>query len=373
MAYVDYPIGIYYPSFPVGWGNAVNRTLDSANERWAFIFRAPKTGTLDRFEAAITVSTFNAASRIRFSFQDIDSNGVPDGIADQYRIFAMSAGTAQWIVPPGPMTSDGTDLGTKRSVTRGDWVACVIDYNVFTSGDSIIVLCDTVGTDSIAKDGYYVADDLTGGGTWSRLTSGKPRLALRYVNDDYPVVVPGIVLPHKASGVVHVESGTTPDEFGNRFVLPFACKVSGVWAYWDQEGSTGTGTFKIYDSSNNVIASYDVESAKTASQGSGTIDYPTMFLFNSDVELAANTLYRIVLEGTHASIGYDLLYYDVDRNEILSQGLSGDRTCYATQRTDGGSWTDMNTRQAFMGVVISAIDIGASGLLGGSLLNRGLN
>ena len=114
--------------------------IDAAGERVAFVIRVPKTGTLDKAEFRVGTVAINAASQVRVSFQDISAaNGDPDGTQDQFRDIAGSAFASNTWMVPGLMTSDGTDTGVKRSVTQGDLLSVVIEYQTFTAADSVNV------------------------------------------------------------------------------------------------------------------------------------------------------------------------------------------------------------------------------------------
>ena len=147
--------------------------LNSANEKWAAIIRAPRTGTLDKFECRIgtSLATF-PGNGLRLSFQDVDlSTGNPDGSVDEFRVVSVSPGVNGWVTP-GLMTDDGTDTGVKRSVTAGDYLACVVDFNpTYTTGDLTIA---NAGGTAHALTFPYITHDTTGGGY-----AKQARLALR--------------------------------------------------------------------------------------------------------------------------------------------------------------------------------------------------
>lgn len=132
--------------------------IDAAGEKVAIVFRAPKTGTLDRAEFKLDAVTQAPVSGLRVSFQDVGAaDGNPDGTQDQFRTVpqgSISAGA--WVVP-GLMTSDGTDGGTKRSVTKGDLIAFVVEFDSFAAGDSLEVRCMGQGANFNTTGQPYVS------------------------------------------------------------------------------------------------------------------------------------------------------------------------------------------------------------------------
>ena len=93
-------------------------TLNASADKYAFIVQCPKAGTLDTFEWRTGAVTNNPDNGIRCSFQTVDATtGYPDGVQDQYRDITGTISANTWQVP-GLITSDGTDVGTKRTATH---------------------------------------------------------------------------------------------------------------------------------------------------------------------------------------------------------------------------------------------------------------
>lgn len=371
MSYVSLDKWIIHPPLPnkPEYSLSTGTSLNAAGIRHGVVFQVPQSGTLDTFELPLTITTLNGASALRFSFQDVDSNGLPDGSDDQYRDATPSTGSNVW-TSPGLITNDGTNGGTKRTVTKGDWLACVLKFQTFTAADSLTARVRSNDLDGITDSVFMLSYN---GASWAKSTTQLPFIALKY-DSGYVALQPTSyhTIASSSTGVeTNIETGTTPDELGNRFQLPFSCKVSGAWYTIDFESGTATGQIVLYDNASNVLASCNVTAKKTMTEGSGTTAFPGSCIFSSEIELTANTTYRLVVKGDNATQGAGLMGWDLPSNAYLA-GSWGGSQWYSTSRTDGGSWTDLDSRQFQIGLLISSLEQGG-GLLGGSGLNRGLN
>src|SRR5262245_35066085 len=165
-----------------------NGLIDAAAEKDAFIFEAPKAGTLDMFEFSLGAVTQAPTNGLKCSFQDVSgSTGDPDGVIDQFRTVTGGLSAGAWVAP-GLITSDGTDTGTKRAVAKGDLLACVIEFASFSAGDSLSLNTITASRDSINQRPY--PDYFTA--AWAKFASAIPVMALKYSDGTY-AHVPGLV------------------------------------------------------------------------------------------------------------------------------------------------------------------------------------
>jgi hypothetical protein len=145
-------------------------TIDASGEKFVFVFRAPKTGNLSK--ATFCISSVITAEDLKVSWQDVDgTTGNPDGTVDQYRVFAKAGITAATLIQTGIISSDGTDGGSKRAVTIGDWVACVIEFNS-AIGSVTFSMPGIASTYSGAKNSAYAANNTTG--SFVKSNTGQP-------------------------------------------------------------------------------------------------------------------------------------------------------------------------------------------------------
>ena len=313
--------------------------IDASGEKAAVIFRVPKTGTLDKAEFRVGTATLNAASQIRVSFQDVsDVNGDPDGTQDQFRDIAGSSFTSNAWTVPGLMTSDGTDTGVKRSVTRGDLLSVVVEYSTFTAADILNVSTLTAtGSGTSAAYGQAYPDLFTAAWVKQALY---PIVALKYDDGAY-VFISTNIYPIETFNAVSFNSGSTPDERGLIFQFPSAVKVGGAWLICDLDA---VADVVLYDSDGTTAletVSLDPDQRQAANARVFFMRFPT------DRELSASTNYRLIAKPTSVS-GITIYDFDIDAVALMD-AVEGGQNWHYTQRTDAGAWSQTTTKRPWMG------------------------
>lgn len=336
---------IGFPTVPKFAGSTigfVNSTLSASGHHVAAVIRAPKAGTLHSFEVRQGTNTNTPDNGLRFSFEDPDGSGNPDGVQDQYRDVTSGFGAGAWLAPPGPLTSDGTNGGTKRTVAAGDVVCCVVSFVSFVASDSVTIsqvdLVSGAGLSGVAFCDVFAA-------AWTK-NKNSLCLALKYDDGSY-VPVSADWHPVKALNLTTFNSGSTPDERGLRFQLPFQAECVGAWAWLDIEAACD---LVLYDSDGTtVLVAVSLSSAIRPS-----LNPEAAFVPFAPQTLLANTTYRLTVKPTTGS-NVSLQDYDVDTSALL-QASPGGTTWYYTHRTDAGAWTDTNTKRPWMGLALSGVD-----------------
>lgn len=320
---------------------------------FAVMVRCPKAGTLDRFEFLTANVANNPDNGLRLSFQDVDAAGVPDGTADQYRVITGTISSNTWQVP-GTMTNDGTDLGTKRTVTKDEMIACVIGFENPVSGDSVsIALQSTISNWSGMLQSYMATGNTTP--TWTK-TATDPIIALFYDDGTIAELTDTTLWPISTVTQSVFGSSSTPDEYAMRFQIPFSMRASGLWVRADFDNAADV---ILYDNSNTSLGSFSVNSALQRASSPGI----TTRRFSSDVTLSANTTYRIAVKPTSTST-ITISNATVPSNAYL--GTVFGTEWYMSTRTDAGSWTDDDNAFFPAGLLVNGIDITASSGGGGS-------
>jgi hypothetical protein len=316
--------------------------LTASGHIFAAIIRVPETGTLNRFVFRTASNLLDATSVARLSFQDVNpASGDPDGVTDEYRdVVSASLPSDTWIVP-GLMTDNGLDGGTKRSVTQGDLLACVIGYQTFVASDQIGVsnngalgISASVGGLSVGFP--YITENT--GGSYSK-QNYPLQIGLEYSDGSFYTLGPDILPATIGSQSFH--SGSTPDEIGIKFNLPFPLRVGGAWArlevlnacdivLYDDDGVTVLNTLSL-DS--------DIRFA-TPDHG--------FWLFSQSINLNANESYRLVVKPTTGS-PVNLRYFTVPGLAYMG-AIPGGTNFVWTSRTNGGAWSDDTVKRPFMGL-----------------------
>lgn len=331
-----------------------NNLLNASGDRFGFVIRVPKAGTLDLFEWRVGTVANNPDNGMRVSFQTIDpATGFPDGVQDQFYDMAGPFTGNTWQVPAGVMTDDGTGGGVKRTVTKGELLGLVIDFTSFVASDSISPNTLANASASVFDQFMYCASAITGTYVKSLDT---PLFALKYDDGSYGQFqlwdVPMVTLNTRTYG-----TGSTPDERALRFQIPVSMRLSGAIIKGDFDAAADV---ILYDSASTPLATLSIDSdvRQTTAAANGLIRW------SSDITLSANTTYRLAVLPTTAStiINYDATLDNANHRQAWPGGVQ----FYGSSRTDAGAWSDSTTTIPFMSLVFNGIDSGSGGGSGGS-------
>lgn len=344
MALTSLGGGMFMPkpeNFPT---NNTSNLLDASGEKLAAVFRAPKTGTLGKVR--FRTATVTTGDTMKVSFQDVDmATGNPDETADQYRTVSVASGDDNTWISTGIITTDGTDSGGKRSVTRGDLLAIVIEFDSFVAGSMNIV---NSSTPVDYGNGCYTT--LKTGGTWAKTTATAGCLELEY--DDGSLAYTDTLLPgFNTAGTA--ASNTTPDEVALCFSFPVGVTVGGAFVIIDLDAACDV---VLYDSDGTTaLATVSLDSDVRA----GTTVNGTLVVFPSEIDLTANSSYRLAIKPTTTTaVGYR--YFDVRAAGSMDMFDLGQNACWS-QRTDAGAWTETTTRRPRMSLLVTKVNDGSGG------------
>lgn len=324
--------------------NNANNLLDASGEKLAAVFRAPKTGTLAKVR--FRTATVTTGDTMKVSFQDVDmATGNPDETADQYRTVSVASSDDNTWISTGLITTDGTDGGGLRSVTRGDLLAIVIEYDSYVSGSMNIVNSATLVD---YGNGCYTT--LKTGGTWAKTTATAGCFELEY--DDGSLAYTDTLMPgFNTPGTV--ASNTTPDEVALYFRFPVGVTVGGAFVIIDLDAACDV---VLYDTDGTTaLATVSLDSDVRA----GTTVNGTMVVFPSEIDLTANSYYYLAIKPTTTSaVGYR--YFDVRSTGSMDMFDLG-QNAYWAQRTDAGVWAGTTTRRPRMSLLVTKVNDGSGG------------
>lgn len=359
MALQAIPGGFFLPSIFISIGppnvSGTQLLFDAAGERSAFIFQAPETGTINTVEFLTGTVSINAASVVRVSLQDVSlTTGDPDGAQDQFRDVLGSAITSTTWIQPGLLTDDGTNGGNKRTVNRGDLLSLVIEFQSFTAGDSVNILGANNPSTTTQNQSYQYGDSFSA--SWAK-QSPNPILAIQYSDGLYKAVG-GKILPSKAINTQNFNSSSNPDERGLKFSVPVPCTIKGASVNLAISGAGGA-SLVLYDTDGSTVlrsVSLDADVKNTTAGRSYIIPF-------DDVTLTPNVSYRLTILPSSTT---NLSVYDFDvQSTAHMNAVDCGANWIQTQRTDGGAWTDTNTKRPYMALWVSAIDDGVPRLAAG--------
>lgn len=316
-------------------------TMSAGTHKTAYIIRAPKAGTLDWFEARQHANTNNPDNGLRFSFQNMSlTTGDPDGTQDQYRAVTAGFGAGAWLVPPGVMTSDGTDTGTKRTVVLGEILCCVVEFESFVAGDSIQMSAIAApnsssghGTNSKYIDAF--------GASWTKAADYAP-IALKYSDSTYGILLPSV--PAVTINTRTFGSGASPNIRGILFEAVEPWQVCGAWVRIDGDGDFEV---RLYDSADTLLAdqSSDLNNRQNTAGNTVFLEFDTL------VELVQGDDYRLVIVPSSATT-VSIYDYNVSTAALRSAFPFG----ASRQSTVGpvGTWVDLDTNYGpEMGLIVN--------------------
>lgn len=332
---------------PYPWVQDPNATssviiLDASGEKFGMNIFAPRAGNLSKVH--FRTGTVTTGDTLLVSFQDTSlTTGNPDETADQSTTVVVADGDdAVWKT---------ATMGATRTVTRGERVSVVIEYNSYVAGN-MGLLCGSTTNNNIV----YCA--LKTGGSWAKLVRS-PLLVLEY--DDggiYPVEGAMFGLPTARD----FNTGSTPDEIALRFSLPFPARVAGIGWFGRLSGNADLVLYTGTTALATVSLDTDIK------EGAGDLYH--WALFGTAQDVAASTVYRAAVKPSSAT-NVRLLFIDVSTAAHMAAGWGG-AELYWSERTDAGSWSDTTTRRPSIFLIVEAFEAGGGGgggpLIGGRLI-----
>lgn len=325
--------------------------LTAATHKYAWILRAPKADAIDRVRIKFGAITKGATTALKVSVQGVDAtNGDPDGVIAAFRVIPNGDLVADTMVATGLLTSDGTDIGTKKTTTVSERIAIVAEFETFEALDSVVI--NAIVSSSRQNPDYfdYVNNFQA---AWVPGNTSLPILVLEYAAAPVNPAMPSIV-PWSGFGTETFNSGSAPNVFGVRFQFPVKCKIGFAYIFSDIDGDA---TLELYTAAGvTTVATLDKDvQAHTLSQ---TSPLP----FTAEIEIEANTEYVLALKPRTVT-NVSLIFMDVPYAAALDQYGPGKNfvMASATNPTTTASFTATLTRQPMLVPVITAIDVPAGG------------
>jgi len=339
---------ILYPRPPTDHGATVNATvtLNAADEAYAVIMPAPKTGTIGTIHFLLNTHTTNGDVDVRI--ETVGADGFPTGT-----LWATNTNSVESLTTSFQQVNASLTAGA--SVTRGDVIAIVIRAD---STSVPITQLRLITNADLQENGFpCVPEDVSSPpNNWANRGVGNGVNIVVEYNDGTFAHCPGVSwvqgTRHETFG-----SGSTPDEVGNVIQIPFGCTVGGIWASCRYDAGT-TFDAILYDASDTVLESVTVDT-DIADNHSTTANRNNngFFYFDTDVDVSANTDYRVALQAT--AVGTFILHgFGTNTNASYLDIYDADRNTHKTERTNEGTWTDTSHERMYIGVIITDISGG---------------
>jgi hypothetical protein len=319
--------------------------MDAVNEMIAFIFRAPKTGNIDRVgcktgDVSVTAGPLTFTVRL-----ETVTNGLPSGT------LVGTDTNVNWSVATGDdfIWKEHT-LTAAAAVTKGQIMALL--FTAPAAGTFSVPLHSFIN--SINTTSFPYCATRTGAGSWTK-NLRNAMMNLRY--DDGVYACPEGFFPFFNVSSSAIGSGSTPDEVGNRFTVPFKCKLRSL-TIWIDRAATTDFTVRVYDSADSVLIEQTIDSDDHVD----LLENSEILEMDDEITLEASTLYRVTFRPNTTT---QTFYYCEPSTAAMMDAFAGGQNIHATHRTDGGAWTDTTTRRYFISLGLSAFDDGASAGGGG--------
>jgi hypothetical protein len=315
-----------------GTGAFANVALDAENEALGFVCQAPKAGSIDRI--GFRTAAITTGGTVTCTIQGVSAaTGDPDGTP-------IGSGTLA-IADSDDNTWKECTLGTPATVTRGQLIAVVVTVPSGFAGNlsELGTIIDWIGGWQFPYQSTFQ------GGAWAKSLNA-PCVAVRYSDETYG---PLGTMPVSALAATTFNSGSTPDERGLKFTLPFPARLSGVVLNGIYAGGA---TIKVYDSDDTTVLT---SLALDPEQMAGALAGPARFLLPATVSLSKNVAYRVTLL---PSSGTDNTLVNLTcASAALLDALDGGQAFHLCTRTNGGAWDDTLTAQRpLIHLVLDAFD-----------------
>jgi hypothetical protein len=339
-----------FPSYHNGPNSGVSTALvmDAADEKAAMINRADKAGTITTIELGFGAITTGATVDVRVETVDA-TTGMPTG-----NLVNAGANASLVVGSADDNTKKTVTLGTAATVTLDQRIAIVVAQPTVSFGNM-----NLLQTNMSTPASMFPYSALYAAAAWSKQTRNLSIIAT--YGDGSKQNFGGLTGINIT--VLSFNNTSTPDEIGIRLSLPFPCKCGGAWL---SSGNTFTGDtdFVLYDASDVAIATgtFDADIRNNVSNA-------LLHSYFTPLTLAANTVYRLTMKPTSAT-NLALLEQTFAANGDMST-LDGGIEIYRTERTDGGAFTNTNTKRPVMGLYLTAFDDGTGS--GGRAEFRGSN
>lgn len=318
-----------------------NYPLDDSNDAFGWSFCIPKTGTITdvgflAYQLSGTPPEYKAGITTITTVSGWPTQ-TPYG-SSAIKAFTPTVSGWTWIT-----------LDTPASAILGEYAAVHVFPSTVapTVANNLKVARNTIHL-GYGPFGFPKLNQFTT--TWANLDWGYGYFAIKYDTNDiygYPIRTP-LSIP--------ISSTTSPDEIGCKFTLPFDVNCTGPSIVIYTANMDANISIILYDSNDTVLGSINFSDLDIIKSNNTDI-LKTDLKWSSPVTLTKDTVYRVVIKpNSSTSLNVCGLRFDTanDKDNNMFNHLSRwDRT----QRTDGGSWTDIDTDVMSLGIIIDSISV----------------
>lgn len=353
----------FYPVAPA----QTTSTIDAAKEATIYIAQIwtedgashtiDTTGSSSLGWLAGGVTFANAGTTVKVGLAAVDTTTGPPGravnVADviTFDVSKSLTGGGGGITA-NAWNEHAPDTGTK-TIANGDLVAFCVQMTAFGGADSISVA-------GLSSNAAAVRPALTEylGGTYTGASRG-PVFAIRFSDGTYGFGY-GCVACSVATTTNTYNSGSSPNEYGNLFTMPFPAKIYGIVA---SSSFAGDADLILYTDPLGTPAAAKTISVDANTIGAASVNRLGMFQFTSPYSVNTGDVIAIVLKPTTVTnLGITRRTYSVAAHQKTEQLGTA---VYGVSRSGGaGAFASMssNKERFAMGILVGAFEIGGTRL-----------
>lgn len=299
-------------------------SFTAATHKFAMVTYAPASGSIDQIEFGTGTVTTGATVEARI--ETVDSSGDPSG-----SLVAAGASGTVVVANSDDAVWKTVSIGTPPAVVKGDRIALVL---VISSGTPSLAL--RISSPLISDVTTYT--DYYNGSVWAK-QAAPIAMTVRYSGSSDYVPFLGL-LPARLPTFTSINTGSTPDELGNKITVPFTCTVVGVWVYINSV--VGDADLVVYDAANNVLFSKSHLAAQRRTAG-------VSLTVGADFNVRAGEVVRVVVKPTSVT---NVAILQSTESKLTAFSMGSD--CVNTSRTDAGVWTE-GTDPVGIGLIVERV------------------
>jgi hypothetical protein len=344
---------VFGPQFSLVTSSGVtNFSLDQTTDKSEAIFQIPEDITVTRVGFRYGVRT-GTPPTYKVSIQTVDATtGFPTGT-----VIGGGSPASATFTPPADATWDGTyravTLDNSASMTRGTLYGFVIEYSSGTvDGSNFSSFTNRSAIFNNLNFGLPYAIQNAAGTRTKQSSSGMPVFSVGSARPIYGLPV----LAGTSTG--NVNSNSTPDEIGIKFVVPSWGATLSVVGVRIMLNATAGRTFDmtLYDGTTALQAvTFDSDNFMT-----GAV-VPSQFYFDETTlsSLTEGATYRLAFKPNETNTNLVMNYVSFGAAGDLA-AFNGSGTYMYTSRTDAGAWSDTDTQILRMDLILGDVT-GSSG------------
>jgi hypothetical protein len=338
--------GILWPTPP--WEENLTpafttHTLSGAGHKVGFVFEGSLRGQLEVDSVEFLTGTVTTGGNLDVRIESVDlATGFPSGTLLQANTngTAVIADSDDDKIIQTFLTADA-DVGSNK-------FACVIAW----SSGNMQIKC---GWNLFKRKLPYVCTH--NGTSWSDSTAA-PVIGFRRPGTSAHMPQPGALLL-AAINAVAVNTGTTPDEIGIKFQVPFRSRFAGFWWYGS---ASGDYQMKLYDANESDLETHSCDKDLVQGSGNGLHIIPV----SNEQELSTNAWHYLTLLPTSGS---NVTVYEVgvtlpERFDLWDGG----QYVHRAERTDAGGFAVVLSQRPLMGIILDRLESDTTGFSAGRIL-----